>query len=126
MSMIDTRSHVRVVECFNGMVFRGRELVVRLSQNRANQTRRKRTESIENIERSSLEELIKRKTELEIRIEEETKKRVREQAQSEREAEIARKRSELATERDNVERRFGQERERTFRERKNVSRKSQS
>ena len=74
MSMIDTRSHARVVESFNGMVFRGRELVVRISQNKANQARRKRTESIGDTERSSLEDLVKGKIELEVRIEEEKKK----------------------------------------------------
>ena len=75
MYMIDTKSNARVVEFFNGIVFSGLELVVRISQNKANQTRRKRTESIENTERSSLEELVKNKIELEVRIEEETTKK---------------------------------------------------
>ena len=99
MSMKDTRTHVKIAELYNKTMFRGRELIIRISSTKSNYTSpRTRTESAEIAARTSkdpLEEMVRLKKEIEDKIEEETKKRIKEKADFEKEEDWSKRRSEL-------------------------------
>ena len=104
MSMKDTSTHHEIVEFYNGLKFRGRELVLRISSG----DRRMRTtssESSERVPKSILEELISKKVDLENQIEIERQKKIKERANADEEENLARLRKELEETKKEVERR---------------------